>query len=108
MSSSPEKGLCSSLEGLIVLQILLVCHQLVSKNVMTLLQSFATIIPGFLDEEMILQHFFSHELRQKALISILINLHILRLFTSHLGDLVKDLARCVVALRAEYASPKNR
>jgi hypothetical protein len=75
---------------------------------MTLIQSLATIIPGFLNEEMILQHFLSHELRQKALVSLLIDLHILRLLPCHLGDLVKDLGWCVVTLCAEDASSKNR
>jgi hypothetical protein len=96
-----------SLESACILKILLERHQLLFHILMTLLQSFTSIITRFLDEEMVLQHLLGHKLRQIALICRLVNLHKLRLLARHLGDLVEDLSRCVEALCAKDASAQN-
>jgi hypothetical protein len=74
---------------------------------MALLQRLTAIVPGALDQLVILQHLLRHEFWQEALVCVRIDLHELRLLARNLGELIKNLRGGVVALCTEYTGTED-
>jgi hypothetical protein len=74
---------------------------------MAQLRALAAKITRLLDEQMILEHFLSHKLGQKALVRGLVNLHELRFLARHLSDLVEEFDRSVISFCGKDASSED-